>query len=87
MERRADLAWEQSERALSERTELVPALEEQQRHARQVLDASEAALGQAEREWETATSAWQKAEGEWSALEAHRAKQAEELERGGRRSR
>jgi chromosome partition protein MukB len=81
--RRADLAWEQAERALSERTELVPALEEQQRKARQVLDASEAALAEAEREWEHATSVWQRAEAEWSALEAHRKKQAEELEKEG----
>lgn len=81
--RRADLAWEQAERSLSERTELVPALEEQQRKAREQLDAAEAALAQAEREWEVATSAWQKAEGEWAALEAHRAKQAQELEKEG----
>ena len=59
------------EALLSERTEIVPALEAQHESARQRLEASEAALHASEEAWEEATTAAQRAEAELEAARAH----------------
>lgn len=59
------------EALLSERTEVVPALEAQHESARQRLEASEEALHASEEAWERTTTAAQKAEAELEAARAH----------------
>jgi chromosome partition protein MukB len=68
---RAALDWTHAERALAERTELVPELEAQHEQALAELGAAQRALEAADASWEQATAASQSANAELMAVDAH----------------
>jgi len=74
------LAFADSEAALSERTSLLPALEEQLAEARARLRAVEGELSAAEQQWEKATAAWQVASAAREAVSAERLRAVAELD-------
>jgi chromosome partition protein MukB len=76
---RAALGWTHAERALLERTELVPELERQHERALAEHDAAQRALERAEGAWEKATGASQSATAQLLAVEAHLARARAEL--------
>jgi chromosome partition protein MukB len=76
---RAALGWTHAERALLERTELVPELEAQHERALAEVGAAQRALERAEAAWERATADSQNAAARLSAVEAHLARARAEL--------
>ncbi|HTV22549.1 MAG TPA: hypothetical protein VMG12_27865, partial [Polyangiaceae bacterium] len=78
-ERRAALGWTHAERALRERTELVPELETQHERALAELAAAQLALERQEATWEQATAASQRAAAQLAAVDAHLARTRSEL--------
>jgi chromosome partition protein MukB len=78
-ERRAALGWTHAERALRERTELVPELEAQHERALGELSAAQLALERSESAWEQATAASQTASAQLGAVEAHLSRAHAEL--------
>jgi chromosome partition protein MukB len=78
-EHRAAWAWADAERALGERTELVPELEAQHSRALVELGRGQAAVEVAEAAWEETTARAHEVTARLSAIEAHLARAREEL--------
>jgi chromosome partition protein MukB len=76
---RAAFAWADAERAVEERTELVPDLETQHGRALLSLEQAQAAFEASETAWESATAQTQAATAELSAIEAHLTRARAEL--------
>jgi chromosome partition protein MukB len=76
---RPALGWTHAERALLERTELVPELEAQHERALAEVGAAQRALDRAEAAWERATAESQSASARLSAVEAHLTRARAEL--------
>jgi chromosome partition protein MukB len=76
---RAAFAWADAERALGERTELVPDLEAQHARALSELEQAQAAFEASEAAWEVATGKTQEAAAQLGAIEAHLARARAEL--------
>ena len=70
-DQRAALGWTHAERALSDRTELVPELEAQHERALSELADAQRAVDRAEATWEAATQSDQRAGAALAAVEAH----------------
>jgi chromosome partition protein MukB len=76
---RTALGWTHAERALAERTELVPELEAQHERALGELEAAQLALTLSEGAWEQATAASQSAAAKLAAVDAHLGRARAEL--------
>src|SRR5690606_13374069 len=83
VENRAALDWTDSEAALAERRELVPALRAQCDGAKAELDEAISVLEEAERAWDRARAAWREVDDRRSAHEASRELAARDLEATG----
>ena len=73
------LGWGDAERALQNREQVAPALEEQHQRARAAVEAAEQQVQAADAAWEQATADLQRAEAALGAIEAHTARLAQEL--------
>jgi chromosome partition protein MukB len=78
-DQRTALGWTHAERALAERTELVPELEAQHERALGELETAQLALTLSEGAWEQATAVSQSAEAKLAAVDAHLGRARAEL--------